>query len=113
MTREEILKKARENCDGCTLFENREKTGLEFLEEKKFQIDKYYYLNADKGGYYVFTIVGDNEHVFLSNKAITDFISDALIELREIEQSALVTISLGKAIKLRNSRTFRPIKILD
>lgn len=113
MTREEILKKARENCNGCTLFENREKVGLEFLEEKDFQIDNYYFLNSDNNGYYAFTIVNDNEHVFLSNKAITDFISETLEELREIEQDALVTISLGKAIKLKSGRTFRPIKILD
>lgn len=113
MTREEILKRAKEKTNGCTLFENREKMTLDFLEEKDFQIDKYYYLNGENGGYYAFTIVEDIDHVFLSNKSITDFIGETLEELREIEQDALVKIKLCKEIKLKSGRTFRPIKILD
>lgn len=113
MTREEILKKAKDKVNGCTLFENREKMTLKFLEEKDFQIDDYYYLNGENGGYYAFTIVEDTEHVFLSNKAITDFIREVLEEIREIEQDALVNIKLCKEIKLKSGRTFRPIKILD
>lgn len=113
MTREEILKKAKDNFNGCPLFENREKKPLDFLEEKDFQIDKYYYFSGENGGYYAFTIVSDKDHVFLSNKAITDFIGETLEELREIEQDALVTIKLCKEIKLKSGRTFRPIKILD
>ena len=113
MTREEILKKAKEKTNGCTLFENREKMSLDFLEDKDFQIDQYYYLNGENGGYYAFTIVNDKDHTFLSNKAISDFISETLEELREIEPNALVKIKLCKEIKLKSGRTFRPIKILD
>lgn len=113
MTREEILKKAKDNFNGCQLFENREKMPLDFLEEKEFQIDKYYYLNGENSDYYAFTIVGDKDHVFLSNKAISEFICETLEELREIEPDALVKIKLCKKIKLKSGRTFRPIKILD
>lgn len=109
MNKTELLKALKEVCNGCPLFEDREKGDLDELTDKPVTIEDYFKLSGDSGDYFAVTFKECSGKFFLSGGALTTILRDygengALIDLN---------VTLKAKVRTANKRDFRPCQIND
>lgn len=103
-TREELLKKLKEEFNGCPLFEGREKGDLKDLENKIVTIADYFPMSD----YHAVVFEEDNAKCYLSGGGLKKMLTTYGDEdLRGIK------IKILPMVKTTAKRDFRPIEIID
>lgn len=109
---------AKQNNDGCPLFEGRELADFDQLEGEQVTLEDAYPMNGDNGHYYVVTFKESSDLFFFSCKALTDIL-DKASQIASEEQLTInqvidgTVIEVKSPVKTKTGRRFRPVDIVE